>query len=144
MFANALKPDVQKPKQSQFYKTRLDTVLIPVRLPNDTVHISDTVKIINNKCYFPYQLHRVGIISVEVFIKNNFLDVKAYLNDSTYIHKHYQLVTEVEHWKQQYESKTSIIELNKINKWQRMQMIGFWVLAAITGTLIYIRLKTGI
>ena len=60
---------------------RTDTV--KVKLPADTVTITDTVRIVNNLAYLPPVHRRFGLIGVDAAVNRSILDVKAYLVDST-------------------------------------------------------------
>lgn len=65
-----------------------DTVIIltdtvAIILPPDTVTITDTVTIKNNKAYLAPVFREFGLIGVNAFINNSVLNVAAWLTDST-------------------------------------------------------------
>jgi len=57
--------------------------LIPVKLPKDTVKVTDTLRIVNNQVNLNKIHKRFGTIAVDVSVTNSILNVNAYLIDST-------------------------------------------------------------
>lgn len=63
---------------------RTDTIRI--KLPADTVRITDTIRIVNNLAYLPTVHKRFGLIGVDAGVNRSILNVNAYLKDSTILH----------------------------------------------------------
>lgn len=63
---------------------RTDTVL--VQLPRDTVTLTDTVKIVNNKAFLPPVHKQFGIVGVDAWVNFSVLNVRGYLTDSTLLY----------------------------------------------------------
>lgn len=57
--------------------------IIKVPLPKDTVRLTDTVRIINDKCYLPMRHKKFGLVWVSAEVVNSVLNIKAGLTDST-------------------------------------------------------------
>jgi len=57
--------------------------IIKVELPNDTVTLVDTLRIINNRVYLPSRYRKYGNVWVEAGVSNSILHVQAGLIDST-------------------------------------------------------------
>lgn len=60
---------------------------IPVRLPNSDINISQTLTVVDGVVNLPVQIHKTGLITTEVSVVNNELQVNSYLNDSTILFK---------------------------------------------------------
>lgn len=63
---------------------RTDTVV--VKLPRDTVKLTDTVQVINNLAYLPSVHKKFGLIGVDAGVRHSVLRVNAYLTDSTLLY----------------------------------------------------------
>lgn len=57
--------------------------IIKVPLPKDTVRLTDTVRVINDKCYLPMRHKKFGLVWVSAGVVNSVLNVTAGLTDST-------------------------------------------------------------
>ncbi|NQU54065.1 MAG: hypothetical protein HQ522_16170 [Bacteroidetes bacterium] len=57
--------------------------IVTVPLPKDTVMITDTVRIINNRCYLPVKYKEFGLVWARASVDNSILNVHAGLTDST-------------------------------------------------------------
>lgn len=58
------------------------------QLPNDTVKITDTVRIVDNFCQLPTIYRRFGIVNVSAGVNNSLMRVNAWLTDSTVLIQH--------------------------------------------------------
>lgn len=63
---------------------RNDTIM--VSLPKDTVHLTDTVSIVNDLVYLPTIYKQFGIIAADAGVQRSVLSVNAYLTDSAILH----------------------------------------------------------
>lgn len=66
-------------RDTTIYKDRI----IKVQLPNDTIRITDTVRVINDRCYLPMRHKQFGVVWVSASVVNSILNVSAGLVDST-------------------------------------------------------------
>lgn len=66
-------------RDTTIYKDRI----IKVKLPNDTIRITDTVRVINDRCYLPMRHKQFGVVWVSASVVNSVLNVSAGLTDST-------------------------------------------------------------
>lgn len=76
------KETVVEYRDTTIYRT--DTVI--VELPRDTVKLTDTVKIVNNKAFLAPVHKEFGIVGVDAWVNFSVLNVNAYLTDSTLLY----------------------------------------------------------
>ena len=57
--------------------------IVKIKLPSDTVRITDTITIINNRGYLPERYKEFGVIWASASVRNSVLSVRAGLIDST-------------------------------------------------------------
>lgn len=69
------------------------TDTIKIKLPADTVRITDTVRIVNNLAYLPTIYKSFGLIGVKAGVNRSVLSVTAWLKDSTILQAHSDTVT---------------------------------------------------
>lgn len=120
-------------RDTTIYKT--DTIL--VTLPRDTVTISDTVRIINDKAFMPDIYKEFGLIGVKAGINNSILNVSAWLTDSTILYPRMDTIVIENAIKA--ETTTNTVEVRYVPKFYKI-IIGI-VIALILACIVGIILK---
>ena len=109
-------------RDSTIYRT--DTIRVPLPY-QDTVKITDTVRIVNNLAYLPTIHKRFGLIGVDAGVNRSVIDVNAYLTDSTILHTHRDTILLEKVIKE--ESVTQTVPVKHI---PGMYRFAFWALLA--------------
>jgi len=93
-----------------------------VLLPKDTIKYSDTVYIKNNVCFMPAKYLKNGIISAQAEVQNSRLNLSAWINDSGIFYTLNDVVRESQRWEFMYHSQQVVKEVNRLSRWQKVQI----------------------
>lgn len=109
---------------------------IKIQLPADTIKITDTIRIENNRAYLPEVTKHFGLIGVKVSADNSILNVIAWINDSTFLYPHRDTLFFPDIFRQTNKTQTITVEKRHVPGFFRFT---FWFfMASIAIALIWI------
>lgn len=106
------------------------TDTLEIKLPADTVKISDTIRIVNNQAFLLPVYKEFGLIGVKAWVNFSVLNVRAFLTDSTILHPIRDTILIADAFKQTTTIKTVVMPKKFIPKFYKF-CLWFFITAIV-------------